>query len=315
VEGKTIGLNQEQSLVGDFWDKKLKEHILNPELSRSYWWKDPVTVRHINRLVCGEPLDGVNTGFHRRIVSFFAPRKKTAVKAISIGAGSGEKEMWLLETGAVETFDCYELGPGLVRTGEISSKKRGLSDRCRMILADPLSTEVPNDYDLVYWNNSLHHFFDTHEALEWSHNHLKPGGLLAFDEYVGPNRFQFSDSTLQAVSEAMAILPDKYLQHMQQPGVLAGRKIANWDAEEVAKADPSEAPDSINILPAFKDIFQDHEVIITGGVIYFLALNHVFANFKTEEDILFLQSLLLIDKFISELHETAYAVGFGVKGT
>ncbi len=305
--------HSESSQIGSFWDQKLKELASRDPAIPLFWWDDPATIRHINKLVCGRAIDGFHAGFHQRIGDMLRASGVAAPKGISVGSGSGMKELWLLQTGAVATMDCYELGPELVEAGRRIAADHGMENRLRMHLGDPFSNELPADYDLVYWNNSLHHMKDTPAAMAWSRDRLRWGGLLALDDYVGPDRFQFSDELLRRASEAMALLPDRCLRKCDKPDEMVPRTLGRWSAETVAKEDPSEACDSARILPALKSCFPDAEVIPTGGAVYFLGMCGLFGNFATEEDQRMLQAILQIDHLLAERGETPYAVGFGVK--
>ncbi len=305
--------SSESSPIGDFWDQKLVELAARDPAIPLNWWEDPVTIRHINKLVCGKPIDGLHAAYHQRIGEILHASGAKAPKAISVGSGSGMKELWLLQTGAVASIDCYELGANLVETGRRIAADHGMENRLRMHLGDPFIEDLPADYDLVYWNNSLHHMKDTPAAMAWGRDRLRCGGLMAFDDYVGPDRFQFSDELFRLVNEAMMLLPDRCLRKRDNPAEMYPRTIGRWSAETVATTDPSEASDSGRILPAMKSSFPDAQIIPTGGAIYFLGLNGVFGNFVTEEDRRILQALLLIDHLLAERGETPYAVGFGVK--
>lgn len=299
--------------VGAFWDRKLAEAATRDAKLRLHWWNDPVTIRHLNHIVCGESIEGLHAGFHRRIGDYLRSTGVPNPKAISVGSGTGMKELWLLQTGAVASIDCYELASENVEVGRRLAAEHGMTGRLRWHRADVFAEDLPGDYDLVYWNNALHHMSDTPSAIAWSRDRLRWGGLFAFDDYVGPNRFQFSDDLLVRVNAALTLLPDRYLRKPNNPQELVARKIGRWSAEKVAADDPSEAVDSGRILPAIRSVFPKHQIIPTGGSIYFLALNDAFHNFVTDEDQLVLRGLLLIDHLLTERGETPYAVGFGFK--
>ena len=93
-------------------------------------------------------------------------------------------------------------------------KSNGLSDRITFHNFDPFTQGIEDQqFDLVYWNNALHHMFDAAGAVRWSREILKLGGVFAIDDYVGPSRFQHSKGPLAAVNKILAGLPDRLLQH------------------------------------------------------------------------------------------------------
>lgn len=299
-----------RNVAGEHWDAVRSNA---PARIRTAWWNDPYTIRHINRLVCGDPIDGDHAGFHRMLGEYLKKTAPGPARALSVGSAEGSKELRLLKTGIVHSFDCYEAGPQACEDGRAAAKRAGLADRFRFYNVDAFTADIPSDYDLVYWNNALHHMPDTAAAVQWSFDRLKPGGLFAMDDYVGATRFQHSPQVMAITNAVMATLPERYLR---RPGADEGfvpRALALTDIDALIKIDPSEAMDSGNILPAIKKVFPAAEIIPTGGLLYFVALNDAFHNFEAEEDLKVLDHLLKIDHAASVLTETQYAVVFAVK--
>lgn len=310
VEPMTAAEDDVRNVAGEHWDAVRSSA---PARTRTAWWNDPYTIRHINRLVCGEPIDGDHAGFHRKLGEYLKKTASGPVRALSVGSAEGSKELRLLKSGIVHSFDCFEAGPQACEDGRAAAKREGLSDRFRFYSVDAFTADIPSDYDLVYWNNALHHMPDTAAAVQWSFDRLKPGGLFAMDDYVGATRFQHSPQLMAITNAVLATLPERYFR---RPGPDAGfvpRALALTDVEALIKIDPSEAMDSSNILPAIRNVFPAAEIIPTGGLLYFVALNDAFHNFETEEDLKILDHLLTIDHSASILTETQYAVVFAVK--
>lgn len=168
------------------------------------------------------------------------------------------------------------------------------------------------DYDLIYWNNSLHHMLDVDAALHWSLKHLQPGGILAMDDFVGPTRFQWTETNLLAATLARSLMTDSQLVH-PGTGVQLSRQIERPNPRDLAYEDPTEAADSSSILPAISRYFPDAEVILTGGCIYHLALNDVIGHLEAEEHSDFLQSMLELDNWLVRQGQTHYAVALARK--
>lgn len=278
---------------------------------RTRWWMHPSILRHINRLVCGEQVDGAHAGFNR-LIQARAPEGGFR-RAVSIGCGAGGKEMKLLQQGIVQQFDLFEISE--FRIGQIQDRaaERGVLDRIRWHHADAFEQEPEGSFDLVYWNNSLHHMFDVRQALAWSHRALTRGGYLVMDDFVGATRFQWTDLELEMASRVRALLPDSFLRNPKKPAAQLPRVLGRSDLQEMIKDDPSEAADSSNILPAIAALFPDAIVIPTGGVIYHLALNDVLANFDDDRDATLLESLLLLDETLARNGHSQYAVAIALK--
>jgi SAM-dependent methyltransferase len=302
------GFTEAQRAAGAYWDRIAAA----PVALRTAWWNDPPTLRHVNRIVCGEPLDHQHAGFHRRLAEILASRSLERPRAISVGSGNGSKEIRLIHDGIVGSFDCFDAGAGAIAAGRALAADQGVSDRVRYIHANALTLDLPADYDLVYWNSALHHMPDTAAAVAWSHARLRPGGVFAADEYVGASRFQHTPSLMAWTNRMLALLPERLLRRPDGNGFVP-RALGLIPVEELVKIDPTEAVDSANILPAVRHVFPDAEIIPTGGALYFVALNDAFHNFVTEDDLRLLDALLLADEAIGQLGETQYAVILAVK--
>lgn len=287
--------------AADYWDNA------SQSVARLRWWQSPAVIRHVNRKIDPESGERDGCAFHRRLARMEgAPFKK----ALSVGCGEGRKEMSLVKEGTAESFELFEISRARVEKGRELAQEEGLADRVRFYLVDALPTRKSEEYDLVYWNNSLHHMLDAREAVRWSRNRLRPGGLFAMYDYVGASRFQWSDLALQVISDFRSALPERFLW-LPRLGKAANVKVERPAVGYMLSMDPTEAADSANILPAVNEFFQNAEIILTGGHIYFTGLNNILQNF--EEDGEYLRMALKIDDMLSKAGENLYAVAFARK--
>jgi SAM-dependent methyltransferase len=293
--------------AGKYWEQQL--NLKMPERTR--WWQDKTTLRHINKIVDGGAADGMHAGFHNRILQFFI--SKPAENAISVGCGAGTKEWELLRIGAVQHFDLYDISEGNIVHGMKHAAINGFADRVTYHCADVFKAGIMDNYDLVYWNNSLHHMPDVYEALRFSRDRLRHGGLLAIDDYVGPTRFQWTEENLRWASRVRENLPDRLLQNPWAPGRLVSRELFRETPETIIAIDPSEAMDSGRAIAALREVFPSVEIMPTGGALYHLALNDILCNFVTEEDNVLLKHILMMDQLLAETGTMQYAVAFARK--
>jgi ubiquinone/menaquinone biosynthesis C-methylase UbiE len=277
------------------------------------WWESDYIVERINRRVCGESLPGMSAGLHRVAAERFANRLPFA-RGVSIGCGTGSKERNVIRSGLVEHFTLFELSSVAVEQGRAQAAQAGLAQNMTFRMEDGLTVETGDGvYDLVYWNNALHHMFDVKAALEWSWRVLRKGGVLLMDDFVGPTRMQWSDRLLEINSAVLRALPTQYLRHPARPGVMLSAKAQRTPLSVFMAQDPSECADSANILPELTRIFSNAWVRKTGGGIYHLALNDVLHNIVVAQDYALLERLLEYDDQCIELGETHYAVAIAVK--
>ncbi len=299
--------------IGAFWSGKSKEQKVG--VLKLRWWQSQRVIEHINFLVCGKKIPGASQGLIevlKRDYNFCIPFGK----GISVGCGTGQKEINLVKLGIVETFFLYELSDERIKIGRDLVEKQGLADNVHFVHGDAFEViERKESFDFVHWNNSLHHMMNVSEAVEWSKGILKKGGLFYMDDFIGATRFQWSDRQLEMATAVREIFRDsKYLIDPRDKAKLLPSQIHRPNAGSLARDDPSEAADSSNILEAVKKFFPNAFLQETGGVIYHLVLNDMLANFgENNEDKLFLDLLLLIDSLCCQLGETQYGVALAIK--
>jgi SAM-dependent methyltransferase len=229
--------------------------------------------------------------------------KSSYQKAISIGCGMGKPEMELIQQGIVEQFDFFEISPVAIEKGKAIAKKLGVQNKVNFYQDDVFSLDIKDKYDLVYWKSSLHHMLDVNAAVGFCKKIMKVGGVFSAFDYVGPNRFQYSDINLEMINKTLAAIPDQYFKHFKKPDELLPKIITQPSAEKLMAHDPTEAADSENILPAIKHYFPEANITILGGGIARLVLDYIGHNLdedKQEDDTL-IKFILLIDDMAAKL--------------
>jgi len=299
--------------IGAFWSK-------NDSVPGTRWWDSPMVIRHVNVIVNGEPVDGLSMGLINRAKNLLGNRPPLE-KGISVGCGIGVKEMQLIREGIVTSFDLFELSTERIARGRALAEKQGMEENVRFINGDAFSTvDGRKIYDLVHWNNSLHHMMDVHHAVAWSKEVLKSGGLFFMDDFVGAAHFQWPEEQLAMATEARRSLRGtKYLRNPAPKSFFSRKylpcRLKRPNLKGMLRSDPSEAADSDRIIPAIMREFPSAEIIKTGGVIYHLALMDAIANFDetVAQDRRILRSLLDLDMSCIEQGETHYAVCLAIK--
>lgn len=273
--------------------------------ARTRWWLEPTIVRHVNKRICGRPLDGVGAGLSQWALDVLPdlPRRQ----AVSIGGGSGVKEMRLLELGIVEHVDVFEIASTRVAQGRKIAADRGLTERITFHERLLRSDECAGRYDIVHWNNSLHHMLDVDEWLGWSRRALRPDGVLLMDDFVGPSRFQWTTRQCRIASRYRRTLPDALLIDPADPSKKLDRRIRPPSIESMIASDPTEAADSSRITESLRRHFPAVEIRFTGGAIYNLALQDVMANMDPDRDSGMLRQALIMDDLLSGMGENHYA--------
>jgi SAM-dependent methyltransferase len=312
----------ENAVVQDQWNSLFTNYVNR----RTRFWESDHIVRHINRTICGSPVNGFSQGL---IIN--ARRKAPELpfkRGISIGCGIGAKETALLAKGLVEHFDMFELSDVSLGQAVSNARNAGVADRVSLVRADAFSTVTKRDlYDFIHWDNSLHHMSDVEQAVRWSHHVCKAGGMFFMNEYVGPTRFQWTRNMLIIGNRIRNLLPQRYFFNRDNalgmgletalrennPHAFFPRLISTPSIDAMLKTDPSEAADSARILPAVKRYFPGADITITGGAVYHLVLNDILQNFHENDDAWLLDLFLLIDDMMIAMGETHYATAIAIK--
>lgn len=295
--------------VGSYWSAQYSK----ASTLTTRWWECEYIVKRINRRVCGESLPGMSSGLHRVAAERFANELPFA-RGVSIGCGTGSKERNVIRSGLVRHFTLFELSSVAVEQGRAQAEEAGLSENMTFRMENGLAAETGEGiYDVVYWNNALHHMFDVKAALEWSWRVLRKGGVLLMDDFVGPTYSQWSDRLLQINNAVRAALPPQYLRYPGRPELMLAPQVQRTPVASIMATDPSECVDSGNILPELMRIFPDAWVRKTGGGVYHLALNDILHNIVGAQDYDLLDELLELDDQCVEIGETHYAVAIAVK--
>lgn len=280
--------------TADHWSRVSQ----SPPTKLTRWWQHPLIVEHINHRICGEPLSGVVAADAKVIRGLSAQLRR----GISVGCGAAQKEIELVRLGVVERFDLYEISAVRVQQGQALATSLGLRDRVTF-RTDPHLFERPAPkYDLVYWNNSLHHMLDTATAVEWSRRVLLHGGVFYMNDYVGPRYMHFSEAMCRMGTDFRSALPERLMLGVHP-------RVVPADMGHLLATDPSECADSDNIIPAIQRAFPGATIKLTGGVIYHGALSDVLGNVTVEDEPL-LRVALLLDDALADTGLTHYGVAY-----
>lgn len=190
-----------------------------------------------------------------------------------------------------------------VEQGRRIDAEKGVAEDVHFHLEDAFKADL-GLFDLVHWNNALHHMLDVHEAVAWSKDRLEPVGVFAMDDFVGASRFQWPERELEIARHVRSLLRSAFVNGFPP--------IERPTVEAMVAADPTEAADSNRILEALATHFPDAEIIPTGGVVYSLALTDVLSSFAEDEtDTPLLHALLLTDEVLAKSGHTRSLVTRG----
>jgi len=226
----------------EYWDAPITE-----DDEDHYWGAQPLVRRAINRRITGNPDVWPMEWFAERYAS------PAFALGLSAGCGDGALERDLLGKGVCRNMEGIDFSPEAIRRAERLAEETGISDRVRYRVANLDALALPAEaFDIVFFHGSLHHVREVESALATVHRALKPGGLVFLDEYMGPSRFEWSDSIWRFAQAAFERLPDE----------LKNRPTL---AVPLPLDDPSESVRSSSIAPAVSRVFELIEDRPYGG--------------------------------------------------
>ena len=217
---------------------------------------------------------------------------------LSFGCGSGGQEMLIAERGLADRILAYDRAPQAVEAARAEANTRGFQN-LSFEVGDLVEVDLPAaEFDVVISTWELHRSADISRSVERLRSTLRPGGWLLANEYVGPERFQFTQRQLKIVEELLSRLPERlrwdYMAN-QRKDMFVTRPESFW-AEEA----PLEAISSTKIDPTLRQLFESVERRDYGGTLLNPLLEHIVGNFdpESEADATILRLLMYVEEVL-----------------
>jgi len=202
---------------------------------------------------------------------------ETKWHALSLGCGTGRKELGWAATGSIESLDAFDISPDRIAEAQRLAGQAGKTDLLRFAVGDARTLQLPpGGYNLIIVEDALHYFSPLHVLLKRIDEWLAPGGLFIVNEFVGPNRFQWTGRQLAITNALLSSMPARFtLRPDGQPKLPVHRpgKLTMF------MYDPSEAAESSRILPAVRTLFDIREEKPYGGTILHLLFKDIAHHF------------------------------------
>lgn len=266
----------------DGWSRTAAEWSRPPEeRSREhgmFWMAHPWVAQRLNTKISGDP----RIGTYPYLTSLLQQRglRLPVSRAASLGSGFGGLERELLALAVAERIDGFDLSADAVAAARQGASQAGLSERLHYQICNLEQVQLASGaYDLIVASHCVHHIDDLDRLFSQVRAALKPGGVFCLQEYVGPNRFQWSDRQLDAANEFLRGLPARYKR--MPNGEERGEAFRPAVADVIA-VDPTEAIRSAAILPTLRRHFQIAALRELGGAVLHNALYGIAQNFDPE---------------------------------
>lgn len=257
-------------------DSRWNDGTFTSHVENLVWTASPVVRRYLHRLVTGQPeCDWVTWAEWK-----YLPARVD--RALVLGCGSGWLERALAGRGRFRSIVACDFAESTVARARRQAEEMGLSNieyRVLDLEHEPLG-KPGETYGAIFANDVLHHITDLEGIYDRIHAALAPEGRLLFHEYVGPNRFQYTDARMDLVNRYFRLLPDELRRDFANGAILWKRE--RLSAEAVIREDPTEAVRSEDVLPVARSIFRTEAEHRAGGGLLNPLLFGVVIRFKED---------------------------------
>jgi len=251
-----------------------------------HWLGSPLAVRLcVNPRISGVPETGWMKWLKQAVI------RKTLESGFVLGCGGGQLERNAARLGLCRQFHGVDISADAIAVARALAEREGFRQfRYESLDANQISLPK-SSYDLILVDMSLHHIIKLEHVLDTFREALLPEGWLVLNEFVGPDRFQWTDLQLALATKTIRSLPFRLRRNRDvvwwkscaKPWVW---KAKRWTPERVAQMDPSESVRSSEIPRLVRERFVIREFKEYGGTLLGLILNNIVGNFTdSAEDV------------------------------
>ena len=132
------------------------------------------------------------------------------ILALSVGSGNCDLEVELASKVKRVRMDCLDLNPTMLERGRAQARGLGVEDRVRFLEGDFNQLTLEDSYDVVIFNQALHHVTGLESLLDEVKRKLKPGGRILLSDMIGRNGHVRWPVALEWIWKFWVELPPSY---------------------------------------------------------------------------------------------------------
>ncbi len=242
------------------------------------WWFVPTVLQRWNYLITGN----IDLHYSDYFINKYLMERNN-YSGFSFACGNGTKEMQWAKLDRFSLIKGFDLSEKRIANAKSEAIKNKLSGKMFFETGDARSIQLgESEYDIYFAEQSMHHFSPLKEILLRIKKFVKPGGLLLINEYVGPERFQWTDEQVEFSNELLRRLPASRRTYWKSSAVK--NKIYKPGRLRMMLNDPSEAVESSQIIPLLNKHFECVELKNYGGTILHPLLDGIAHNFLEDDE-------------------------------
>jgi len=243
-----MAVNQDEDSTTSIWDKRYE----NAELActQRIVKADPIDyTQHpfLYKQSTAKQITGNLEGIPLQVIAdqYLKPAAK---KMLAVGSGLAFAEEWLAKNGYVEHIVAFESSSVAVDSARERIAALGLQNNIEMRCGDVLSAGLQHgEFDAVFIQAAIHHFYNIEEMFAFFHYVLKPDGLILYDEYIGPDHHMYEPEVMDLMDEINECLAPSYRWDVLRK--ITRDEVPRATLEWMLDMDPSEGVHSTQILP------------------------------------------------------------------
>ncbi|MCS6318173.1 MAG: class I SAM-dependent methyltransferase [Nitrospira sp.] len=187
--------------VSDYWGKQFEAM----RTDNSYWLNNKLVEESTYRLMTDTPKHWLGW----LLTDYFAHR--TFHRSLSVCCGDGAHEIQLYTSGKVRFVSGVDLSEGAITQAIGRFEAVGSpQDRYRFEVRDVNALTIDGTFDLILSTGALHHTTNLEALLATVERALEPNGYFIVVEFIGPNRFQWTDRQIEIANQVLSVLDPYY---------------------------------------------------------------------------------------------------------
>jgi GT2 family glycosyltransferase/SAM-dependent methyltransferase len=242
------------------------------------WMSHPMVQERINQRASGHP--HIDAYAHLKATLLALGWNLPVARAASLCCGEGSLERELVKQGFAKSVIGYDLAKDAIEKARLMAEAEGLTGLTYEVRDLEHFGLSETGLDIVFALSGLHHLAQLEKTFDAVYKALRSGGVFHVHEYVGPDRFQWTDRQLHEINSFLDRLPDRY--HRLPDGTFKPH-VRRPTIQEMLDTDPSEAVRSSKIEPLLAERFQILDRRELGGTLLHMALSNIAQNFNPDD--------------------------------
>jgi SAM-dependent methyltransferase len=230
------------SRVSQYWEQQFAKNRSDTSL----WTNNLIVARHIYRLISG----GSEEHWLSWFFNHYIENGMVFERSLSVCCGDGAHELGIANTGRVRHIRGFDVSEGAIAQANLNFEKAAIpKGNYAFEVADADNLRIEGRFDLILSTGALHHVTALEALLSRLSHMLDLNGYFVVLEYVGPNRFQWTDAQLSVINGILRQLDPRYLKENRR--IELGRP----SIADIMAIDPSEAVRSEDVLRLLPEYF------------------------------------------------------------